>query len=220
MAPSSRRSLRTALVRLNALTLALVAGTLTGAGVFLVTMALVLKGGSDVGSTLGLLSHYLPGFTVSVGGAFLGLLWGVVIGSALAYGPAWIFYRGVLGVVERLGLEAREEDLLRTDVSVHLPSFAAAFGLFCAQAVLLATLWLIVKHEPDEPLGPHLALLEYYMPGYSVSVPGALVGFAWALAEGFTAFLLVGWIYNRIVGTPSLRLTRRDGPPIEAGSRR
>lgn len=204
MARSDVAGLRTALVRLNALTLALVFGALAGAGIFLATLFLVIKGGPNMGATLGLLVHYLPGYTVSLGGAFLGLMWGVVLGAALAFGPAWIFYRGVLGAVDRFGYEDREEALLRSEARVHISSFAGAFGLFCAQAVFLATVWLVLKHEPGEPLGPHLDLLHHYMPGYSVSVLGAVLGAVYAFVQGFVAFLIVGWIYNRLVGAGTM----------------
>jgi hypothetical protein len=46
------------------------------------TMILVVKGGVNVGSNLGLLGVYLPGYRVTVAGAFIGFVYLFVIGYA------------------------------------------------------------------------------------------------------------------------------------------
>ena len=58
-------------------------GLLSGLGLFVATMVLVLRGGEHVGQHLALLSVYLPGYSVSVGGAFIGFIYLFVIGYAL-----------------------------------------------------------------------------------------------------------------------------------------
>lgn len=74
-------------------------------------------------------------------------------------------------------------------------SVAIVVGFFSGTSLLLATLWLVVRGGPD--IGRHLGLLRHYFPGYTVSVLGAFVGFAYAAALG----VIVGWctasIYNR-----------------------
>lgn len=34
--------------------------------------------------------------------------------------------------------------------------------------------------------------------GYEATVPGALIGAAWALADGFIAGVIIAWIYNMV----------------------
>jgi len=62
-------------LRVRALGLAI--GIVWGVGVFAATL-LSLQIGK--GETIGTLSVILIGYTVSVGGAFLGLLWGIIYG--------------------------------------------------------------------------------------------------------------------------------------------
>jgi hypothetical protein len=70
------RAVRRIRSRLAGLTL----GLLAGVGLFLATAILLLKGGPNVGAHLSLLGQFLPGYHVTWGGAFLGLLYGVGIG--------------------------------------------------------------------------------------------------------------------------------------------
>lgn len=39
--------------------------------------------------------------------------------------------------------------------------------------------------------------------GYAASIPGIIIGFIWALIDGFVAGALVGWIYNRVASAES-----------------
>jgi len=63
--------------------LAMVFAAFGGLALFLATSVLLLRGGQDVGKHLQLLRHYLPGYTVSWPGAFLGLAYGAGIGAVL-----------------------------------------------------------------------------------------------------------------------------------------
>jgi hypothetical protein len=58
-------------------------GLLCGLGLFVATLILVLKGGERVGPHLGLLAVFLPGYRVSVAGAFLGFVYLFVIGYGI-----------------------------------------------------------------------------------------------------------------------------------------
>jgi len=58
-------------------------GLLFGLGLFIATNVLVLKGGPNVGAHLGLLSMYLPGYSVTFVGSLLGLVYGFVIGYGI-----------------------------------------------------------------------------------------------------------------------------------------
>jgi hypothetical protein len=74
---------RRATVRLNAQSWGVSFGLLCGLTLFAATLFLVVKGGENVGQHLGLLSVFLPGYRVSVTGAFLGFVYLFVIGYAL-----------------------------------------------------------------------------------------------------------------------------------------
>jgi hypothetical protein len=58
-------------------------GVVGGVGLFIATIVLVLRGGPNVGSNLGLLAAFLPGYRVTVAGAFIGFIYLFVIGYAL-----------------------------------------------------------------------------------------------------------------------------------------
>ncbi|MGH9386888.1 MAG: hypothetical protein ACRD2N_21665 [Vicinamibacterales bacterium] len=67
--------------------------------------------------------------------------------------------------------------------------FLAALGLFLATAILL------IKPSPYPP-GPHLGLLGVYLPGYSVSWPGAFIGAGYAFFLGYGAGRTIATLYN------------------------
>ncbi len=70
--------------------LGIATGVLTGGGLFLMTMALVLKGGYPIGPTLNLLGQYFFGYRVSFAGAWIGLAYGFMTGFILGWGVAVI----------------------------------------------------------------------------------------------------------------------------------
>lgn len=84
-----------AVTRLNANILGVVAGALAGSLLFLATLFLVLKGGTHVGQHLALLGQYFYGYRVSVGGAFIGLAYGAVVGYLAGYAIGWVYNRVV-----------------------------------------------------------------------------------------------------------------------------
>ena len=73
---------RQAFAKLDRVALGVSVGSTAGLLLFLATLVLVLKAGDVVGPRLGLLSQYLPGYTVTPEGAALGLLYGFVVGFA------------------------------------------------------------------------------------------------------------------------------------------
>lgn len=92
--------LRVAVIRLRSRVLAMVSGMLGGTSLFFATAWLIVRGGENVGQHLGLLNAYLPGYSVTWPGAFLGLIYGAVLGGLLGWSVAQIYnrmaaYRGV-----------------------------------------------------------------------------------------------------------------------------
>jgi hypothetical protein len=71
------------LLKLNARAWVIALGLLLGLGLAIATIVLVLRGGAAVGPHLSLLALFLPGYTVSVGGAFIGFAYLFVIGYAI-----------------------------------------------------------------------------------------------------------------------------------------
>src|SRR5437868_4264383 len=69
-------------------------------------------------------------------------------------------------------------------------------GVMTGAGIMVATLVLVVRG--GRVVGPHLALLAQFMPGYHVSVIGSLIGLAWGALYGFLGGYLVSTLYNRI----------------------
>lgn len=80
---TEREALQVAIRRLNARAWGISLGLLSGLGLLLATLILVIKGGPNMGQHLGLLANYFPGYSVSVGGAFIGFVYAFVIGYGL-----------------------------------------------------------------------------------------------------------------------------------------
>lgn len=91
--PEERRLIRASVARLRAGILALVFAMTTGTGLFVATAWLLIKGGPNVGATLGLLGNYLPGYAVTWPGAVVGLLYGAAIGGVAGWSLARIYNR-------------------------------------------------------------------------------------------------------------------------------
>lgn len=91
--PVQRRQLAAAIVRLRSRVMAIVFGLTAGTGLFVATIWLVIRGGSNVGLHLGLLRNYFPGYSVTWSGAFVGFAYGVVAGAAVGWSLAWIYNR-------------------------------------------------------------------------------------------------------------------------------
>lgn len=88
-----RALIETAVARLRAGILAIVFAMVGGTGLFVATAWLLIKGGENVGATLGLLGNYLPGYAVTWPGAVVGLLYGAAIGGAAGWSLARVYNR-------------------------------------------------------------------------------------------------------------------------------
>ena len=83
--------IRRPVVRLQAEVLAFAGAVLGGAGLFLMTAWLVVKGGPEVGPHLGLLGQYFPGYSVTWPGAFIGLVYGAMVGGLTGAMIGWLY---------------------------------------------------------------------------------------------------------------------------------
>ena len=76
--------------RVDPLALGVALGIVLGCLVFGATNFLLLKGGDDVGTHLGLLSNYWPGFQVTFAGSLIGAIYGAATGFALGFVTAFL----------------------------------------------------------------------------------------------------------------------------------
>lgn len=83
--------LHAAVARLRAGIMATVFGMVGGAGLFLATIWLVIRGGPNVGKHLGLLVNYFPGYSVTWKGAVIGILYGALIGALVGWLVSWVY---------------------------------------------------------------------------------------------------------------------------------
>ena len=81
----------TRLTRMNAVVSGIMAGSVLGGAIFLATIFLVLKGGEVVGPHLALLGQFFYGYTVTLGGSFIGLAYGFVVGFIIGYVVARLY---------------------------------------------------------------------------------------------------------------------------------
>lgn len=85
-----------AVLRLNGVILGVVLGIVTGLLIFIATNWLIIKGGSNVGSHLNLLSQFYIGYSVSFIGSLIGMFYGFLTGFVVGFLIAWIYNRVVI----------------------------------------------------------------------------------------------------------------------------
>jgi len=73
-------TVETYIQHLNGRVWGLAFGLLSGMALFVATVVLVLKGGDDVGTHLGLLGNFFPFYDVTWFGAFLGFIYAFFVG--------------------------------------------------------------------------------------------------------------------------------------------
>ena len=94
--------------------------------------------------------------------------------------------------------QSEREELGRAIARMRASVMALVFGLTGGTGLMLATVWLLIRGGPN--IGQHLSLLSVYFPGYSVTWPGAAVGFVYGCLTCGVAGWAVAWIYNRLAG--------------------
>jgi len=89
------------------------------------------------------------------------------------------------------------QQIRKTLVRFSQAGWGLALGAVCGVGLFLATLWLVVRGGVN--VGEHLNLLGIFLPGYSVSVGGAFIGFVYAFVIGYGAGRTIAAVYNRFV---------------------
>lgn len=90
-----------------------------------------------------------------------------------------------------------ERDLHEAVVRLNARAWGIAMGLLLGGGLFLATLVLVLKG--GETVGPHLSLLGVFLPGYSVTLLGAFVGFVYLFVIGYILGRFIGLVYNKLV---------------------
>jgi hypothetical protein len=190
-----------ALIRFNALMLGLTVGFIGAVALFVLTLGLTFRGGEDIGSFLGQLHYFFPGYTVSIGGALFGAFWAGLLGfgigtvMGLAYGP-WLM-SGAVSEMRRSIAGEDESDRLDDSVVLLEPlRFAAVSGALLALGLFLGTNWLWFT---TGEFSPHLFLLHNYLPGFTPNFVGSLFGAFWLFIYGFVAAGSVASVYDLVV---------------------
>lgn len=91
-----------------------------------------------------------------------------------------------------------EREVVRAVARLKAAVVGLLFGLMAGITLFAMTAILIIENGPRT--GEHLRLLGHFAPGYTVTWPGAFIGFAWAFLFGGAIGWCTGFLYNRFVG--------------------
>jgi hypothetical protein len=79
---------------------------------------------------------------------------------------------------------------------LHARAWGVSVGLLGGLGIFVATVVLVAQGGPN--MGQHLALLSVFLPGYSVSIAGAFIGFVYLFVIGYALGRVVSGIYNKV----------------------
>jgi hypothetical protein len=82
---------------------------------------------------------------------------------------------------------------------LDVPASAIATGTLGGLVLFAATAWLLLRGAPPGvQVGPHLGLLAHYLPGYSVTWLGSLIGIAYGFVIGSITGATISASWNLI----------------------
>ncbi len=91
----------------------------------------------------------------------------------------------------------REEELIQKAViRLNEKLLGIVLGFLLGVLLFLMTNFLVLKGGPQ--VGPHLALLNQFFPGYRVTFLGSLIGFCYGFVVGFLVGIVLGAVYNKV----------------------
>ncbi len=193
-----------AAIRINTVIMAVALGLLGGAILWLSTVILLLRGGYNVGVNLSLLSVFFPGYSVTWPGAWIGLLWGFVSGALSGTVLYWSYARTLRERLESRILDSPAATSISPPVFVFSGNaLGIGLGALMALQLLVTTNWLVLRGTAA--YSNNAALMSQYLPGYSVSVGGSIVGAIELFAVAFVISHVLAGIYNTVA---QLRLQR------------
>ncbi len=99
--------------------------------------------------------------------------------------------------MEALPADHRDTIIMWALAKLDVVAFVTASAAICGAGLLALTLFLVIKGAPPGiPVGPHLAHLALFFPGYSVTPVGALIGGLYAGVVGGIAGFLLAIFWN------------------------
>ena len=94
----------------------------------------------------------------------------------------------------------QDQELRRAVARLNARAWGIAGGLLLGIGLFAATNILLLRGAgPGEHVGPTLGLLRYFLPGYSVTFLGSIVGFVYMFVIGYVVGRAVGTVYNKLV---------------------
>lgn len=191
------RPLLHAAIKMNTLLLAGVFGTTGGLMLFVMTLVSLNRGLPNPGHYLNLLGVFLPGYHVSPTGAWIGLFWGAVIGAVIGALLYRIYAVGIEKQVEEyLANGDQEKGILSSTLRINGNYLGLALGSIVALGLVVTTNWLVFRGTAETSI--HAGLLVNYLPGYTVSTAGSLIGAAELFLIIYLMCLVFAWIYNGV----------------------
>jgi hypothetical protein len=91
-----------------------------------------------------------------------------------------------------------EPELRRAVARLNARAWGIAFGLLLGGGLFVATNVLVLKG--GAVVGPHLALLAIFFPGYRVTFLGSFVGLAYGFVLGYAIGRVIGAVYDWAAG--------------------
>ena len=92
-------------------------------------------------------------------------------------------------------LDQTELLLERAVLRLNANILGLVLGVITGLGIFVATNFLILKG--GEVVGPHLALLSNFFPGYRVTFLGSIIGFGYGLLTGYVAGFIIATVYNQ-----------------------
>ena len=193
------QELLSAAIKFNAITLGAVIGSFAALGLLIATNISVSKWGDYAGGYLNLLGVFLPGYSVSSYGAWIGAIWAFIF-FGLAGFIAYRLYGKLLTkrLTDDLIVDQNTDPIFKPLVlRLYGTPLSIAVGAVSAGALFLSTLWLVIRGTAEQSY--HADLLAYYLPGYSPSIVGALIGAVDVFILLFIGCQLLTVVYNKVV---------------------
>ncbi|MDX2238682.1 MAG: hypothetical protein NW203_14055 [Hyphomonadaceae bacterium] len=197
--PSADAAAFNRIVWFNTVILALTFGTACGALILVATYLSIALTGAEAGMYLNLLGVFFPGYSATPLGAWAGFFWGFMF-AGLSGGLVYQIYSRSAGRdwAKSVTIDAAAPHApLPLTLLLSGRALGLAIGAILAIQLVVSTAWLVLRGTADESV--HAALLSHYLPGYSVSLPGALIGGIWLFAYGFAFSFLFANVYNFLV---------------------
>ena len=185
-------------IKLNTRLLASVFGLASGLSLLLITYMSLYRGMPNTGQYLSLLGVFLPGYEVSHVGAWVGFFWATIFGAFLAAMFYRIYARSIPNLIKNYLRDGSSNDsLLGMPMRLDGHYLGLALGAIISGGLIVTTSWLVIRGTADESM--HAQLLVNYLPGYSVSIVGGIIGAVGLFVINYVLSLLFSWIYNSVV---------------------